>query len=57
MRKFHSKHDHATRYTKRCQNLLSKCNAYKFVSFDVQTAEQWSQATFHLKGTCNLKLY
>ena len=28
MCKFHGKHDHATRYTKRCQTLLSKCNAY-----------------------------
>ena len=57
MCKFHSNHDHATRYKKRWLNLLSKCNTYAFVLFDAQTVEQWSQATFHLKGTCYLKLY
>ena len=39
MCKFHGNHDHATRYTKRWLNLLSKCNANAFVLFDAQTAE------------------
>ena len=57
MCKFHGNHDHATLCTKRWYNLLSKCNAYAFGLFDAQTAEEWSQATFYLKGTCYLKLY